>query len=108
MPTIKIKPLSVNKAWRGRRFKTPEYNKYQRELLALLPDIELPPSPYTLRLRFGFSSKSSDIDNPVKLKIDILQKRYGFNDKLIYRLIVDREHVKKGNEYIHFEIESYE
>jgi len=32
---VDIKPLSVNEAWRGRRFKTPEYRKYERDILTL-------------------------------------------------------------------------
>jgi len=35
MKKVSIKPLSVNNAWQGRRFKTKEY-KIFRETLALL------------------------------------------------------------------------
>ena len=34
---IDIKPLSVNKMWQGRRYKTYEYQKYEKEFLYLLP-----------------------------------------------------------------------
>ena len=34
---IKIKPLSVNDAWQGRRFKTDNYKKYERDLMLILP-----------------------------------------------------------------------
>jgi hypothetical protein len=34
---IKIKPLSVNKAWQGKRFKTNEYKQYEKEVSLLLP-----------------------------------------------------------------------
>jgi len=27
---IPIKPLTVNKAWQGRRFKTPAYKQYEK------------------------------------------------------------------------------
>lgn len=47
----------------------------------------------------------SDIDNPTKLILDILQKRYGFNDKMIYELNLKKEIVKKGKEYFSFCIE---
>ena len=35
---------------------------------------------------------------------DILSEKYGFNDKLIRKAIVEAEIVKKGKEYIEFEI----
>ena len=30
--TIKIAPLSINSAYRGRRFKTPEYKKWAEDV----------------------------------------------------------------------------
>ena len=55
-----------------------------------------------LLLRFGLSSKNADVDNPIKPFLDILQKKYGFNDRQIYRLTVEKEDVAKGYEYIEF------
>ncbi|WP_283687571.1 hypothetical protein [Dysgonomonas sp. Marseille-Q5470] len=46
----------------------------------------------------------SDWDNPVKPTQDILSKKYRFNDKLIRKAIVETEIIKKGKEYIEFEI----
>ena len=54
----------------------------KENLLYLLPSIKLPEPPYTVYYEFGFSSAASDIDNPVKLLQDILQKKYSFDDKL--------------------------
>jgi Holliday junction resolvase RusA-like endonuclease len=54
----------------------------------------------------AFSNKASDIDNPIKLISDILQKRYGINDKDIYELVVKKVIVAKGREYFEFNIES--
>ena len=102
---INIKPLSVNRAWRGRRFKTTAYNKYERDVLMLLKPIYIPDGDLEIYLKFGFSNKNSDFDNPVKLFVDCLQKKYGFNDKHIKRAIIDVEHVKKGDEFIEFIIE---
>ena len=104
MNKVNIKPLSVNQAWKGRRYKTDDYNQYEKDVLWLLPKIKIPEPPFEIRFRFGFSSKSSDWDNPVKLFQDILSKKYGFNDKLIRRAIVDIEIVKKGQEYVEFDI----
>ncbi len=108
MHRIEIKPLSVNEAWKGRRYKTDKYKRYQRNLLYLLPRIKLPEPPYTVYYEFGFSSAASDIDNPIKLLQDILQKKYSFNDKHVHEMLVRKYKVKKGNEYIRFKIEHLE
>lgn len=101
-----IKPLSVNQAWQGKRFKTPKYVKYEQELLASLPPMIIPPPPYEIYFKFGFSSSLSDFDNPLKPTIDVLSKKYGFNDKLIKRGVIDIEDVDKGKEYIEFNIKT--
>ena len=106
MNRIYIKPLSVNEVWAGRRFKTPAYKSYEQELSYLLPKkLEIPNGKLELKITFGFSNKASDIDNPVKPLLDILQKTYGFNDKKIYKLEVEKVDVKKGEEYIEFKID---
>ena len=104
---IKIKPLSVNQAWRGRRFKAEIYKEYEEELFLLLPKIKIPQGNLKLKIVFGLSNKASDVDNPVKPFVDILQKKYGFNDKNIYRLDLEKIIVKKGKEYIEFEISEF-
>jgi Holliday junction resolvase RusA-like endonuclease len=102
---INIKPLSVNKAWQGRRFKTDEYKAFNKEMMLKLKPITIPDGPLCVSFTFGFSNRASDIDNPLKPVIDILQKKYGFNDNRIYELNVVKEVVKKGKEFIHFNIE---
>lgn len=103
---VKIKPLSVNKCWQGRRFRTKEYDAYEREMFLLLPKLEIPKGKLMLTLIFGFSNTASDIDNPEKPMIDILQKKYGFNDKMIYTKITRKVIVPKGKEYIDFVLSS--
>ena len=76
---INIKPLSVNQCWKGKRFKTPKYKSYEQELLFRLNKYKLPQPPFEIHFKFGFSSKLSDWDNPVKPLQDILQKKYVFS-----------------------------
>lgn len=102
-----IKPLSVNEAWKGRRFKTDKYKNYQSSVLFMLPNIEVPRGEIEILITFGFSSKASDFDNPVKPFVDCLQKKYGFNDKMIKRAVIMVDNVKKGEEYIEFKISDY-
>ena len=108
MVRIDEKPLSVNEAWKGQRYKSNEYKAYQSKLLWLLPrKIDIPTPPFEIYFRFGFSSAASDWDNPVKVLQDILSKKYGFNDKLIRRAIVDTEIVPKGKEFFEFELKTF-
>ncbi len=104
---IKIKPLSVNEVWAGKRFKTPKYKAYEKELLLRLPKYKIPNGALQINLKWGFSSKLSDWDNPIKPFQDILQMKYNFNDSRVFKAIVEKEIVKKGEEYIKFEITKY-
>ncbi len=105
---VDIKALSVNKCWKGRRFKTEMYEDFERHLwLILNRKINLPEGKLKLIVLFGFSSKGSDIDNPLKPFIDTLQKKYLFNDNRIYRIEAEKVDVKKGKEFIDFKFESF-
>lgn len=103
MIAIKIKPLSVNDCWRGQRFKTPEYKQYERDLLMLLPKMKVV-KPTMITLNFGLSSVLADFDNPVKPFVDVLQKKYGFNDREIVEARIFKTKVEKGKEFIMFEL----
>lgn len=102
-----IKPLSVNDCWKGQRFKTLDYKRYEAELLYTLPQKKLPLPPYSIHFEFGLSNILSDWDNPVKPLQDILQKKYQFNDKDIHFAAVRKVKVKKGEEYFLVKIEPY-
>ena len=78
---IDIKPLSVNQVWQGRRFKTPIYKKYEKELTLMLPKLKIPEGKLELTIIFGFS-----------------------NDSRVYKATVIKEIVKKGKEFIEFDI----
>jgi Holliday junction resolvase RusA-like endonuclease len=98
---INEKPMSVNLAWQGKRFKTPAYKKYENSMILMMPKGKIE-TDEMLRVEFffGFSNKASDLDNPVKLLMDIAQKKYGFNDKMVFELNVRKCIVKKGEEFI--------
>lgn len=96
---LEIKPLSVNNAWQGRRFKTDEYRAYEKRLLLMLPR-KLKEDWTVLNIEIGVISLY-DIDNCLKPLLDVLQKKYkDFNDRYVLELNVKKVVVKKGNEYI--------
>ena len=101
---VNIKPLSVNQAFQGRRFKTPAYKKYETDVLLMLRPLDIPEGKLTLFIEAGLSNKNADIDNIVKPFLDILQTAYCFNDRRIYKIIAEKIDVKKGCEYVEFTI----
>ena len=107
MVTINVKPLSVNKAYKGRRFRTDEYDRYDLAVSLMLPNFDIPPTLLRIVYEFGFSNPQADADNPCKLFTDILQKKYGFNDSRVYEILIRKAIVPKGQEYVKFEILPY-
>ena len=106
---LDIKPLSVNKAWQGKRFKTNDNKNYERHLILTLPNtFKAPEGKYFLFLHWGFSSAASDFDNPIKCFTDCLQKKYGFNDKLIKSALIEVSNVKKGEDFIEWDLIEYD
>lgn len=105
---LDIKPLSVNDAWKGRRFRTDKYKRYERDVLLCLKPVVIPEGKgrnLQINLTWGFSSASSDFDNPIKCFVDCIQKKYNFNDKRIRRAVIEVEDVKKGDEFIEWSVE---
>lgn len=105
MEQINIKPLSVNQAWKGKRYRTDKYKNWALFLKSKLKkeDINFN-GKISITLEFGFSSKGSDLDNPVKPFLDILSQKFGFNDNQIYQLLLYKKIVKKGDEFIRYSI----
>lgn len=101
---INIKPLSVNEAYKGRRFSTPNLKGYKTELGFFLKPLKIPEGNLKINIEFGFSSKGSDLDNAVKPFLDVLQKKYSFNDNRVYELVLSKRITAKNKEYIKFEI----
>lgn len=109
MPRVKVKPLSANKMYKGRKSKTEEYVAYEKELFYELPryDKSLQGKRLELRIVIGVSNYAFDLDNSLKAMIDIFQIKYKFNDKMIYKLIAEKKKVPVGQEYIEFEFYRY-
>jgi Holliday junction resolvase RusA-like endonuclease len=108
---IQIRPLSVNKAWQGRRFKTKEYKRYEKDVLYLLP--RKCPLEGELFVRYVFYLKNykiSDNDNPVKPLQDIMVKKGIIkDDRFIKGTLIIKEPVKDiKDEKIVLDIVQYE
>lgn len=102
---LAIPPLSVNRAWQGRRFKTKEYDEWRSTGLLLLKRNDPLKQAFPQELQntttpFGLSlvatlGNSSDIDNITKPILDLLALYYGFNDKRIDFLIAQKKRSAK-------------
>lgn len=102
--TINIKPMSVNRAYKGRKYKTPGYTGYTEHILLCLnaytpPDIDFK-KPFGISYTFGMSSRAGDVDNPVKPLQDILSRKYGFNDNMVYEIRAYKRIVPKEQEFV--------
>lgn len=73
----------------------------------LLPRIKIPEGKLSVDYVFGVSSKMNDIDNQIKFVQDALSEKYLFNDRVIYRISAEKVDVKKGAEFISFDIIPY-
>ncbi len=106
MIKIKIKPISQNEAYKGRKLKTSKYHNFEKLLMLLLPPkLEISPEgKIEFNVKFCLSSKLADGDNPLKSFQDLVSKKYNFNDKRIYRWIIEKVDVAKGQEFIEFEL----
>ena len=109
MQRLPLKPMSVNAAYttpkKAKRFKSPAYKAFIRDVGILLKKMDIPDGELELVLNWGLSNYGgSDWDNPIKPFQDCLQKHLGFNDNRVKRGIVEKFRVKKGDEYIEFEL----
>ncbi len=108
MVRIDIKALSINQAFQGKRFKTPKYKQYTKDVLKILPPLTVPDGQLRAFYEFGVSNMGSDVDNMVKCLQDQLQTKYNFKDSKIIEFTACKVKVKKGDEYIKFKVEDYE
>ena len=96
MITIKLKPISINKAWQGRRFKTKEYTKWRKDFGLLVkfnqqkkiePNCE---GNYDICISvFLKNHKMFDIDNCIKPILDgLVENRIISDDRKIRSLSI--------------------
>lgn len=107
MIRVNVKPLSANALWKGKRYKTDQYNIYRDKVLFILPRLDVPEVPYHLLLKVGLSNPAQDLDNTIKAVQDCLQIKYRFDDKDIYKITAEKIIVPKGKEYFEFKLLPY-
>jgi Holliday junction resolvase RusA-like endonuclease len=90
---LPCKPLSVNRCWQGRRFKSKDYKAFEIEICSLLPiATKTITGPVTIEYNFYLKNfKMTDADNLVKPIQDIIVKRgYIKDDRIIWRYVITK------------------
>lgn len=83
--SLPIKPLSLNMAYRGRRFDSSDKKTYDRSLAILLPHIVCPGPYYKMTYRFHMRKCwLSDLSNIIKvLEDNIVDRGIIRNDRYV-------------------------
>ena len=91
--------MSTNDMYLGRKVKSAAYRRWEMQVARNLPDIEIDPeAKLAVRVIVRYSNRASDLDNCIKSCLDVLQKRYKFNDSQVYVLKLYKVIVPKGGE----------
>ena len=109
---IRQKAMSVNVAWKGKRYTSTAYSQFKLIVGILLnklkPNTDKPPdAPLFAHYRWGMSNMQADIDNPTKPFQDVLFHYWGIKDQdhRIQFLILEKAKADKGDEFIEFHVD---
>ena len=105
---IPIKPLSTNRAWQGRRFKSKAYKAWEQVVVVLLNRMKphIPAGRVAFHFEVGVDPRF-DLDNAFKQTLDVIQKHHKvFDDKDVFEIHAYKKEVKRGDEYIEFHFAS--
>lgn len=107
---LEVQPLSINKAFQGRRFKSPDYKRFEIDVCTCLPFSTKDTTKEEVFVRYIFYIKNygnADTFNMEKTLSDMLVKRgYIADDRYIRAGYVRKERVA-SLEYIEINIEPY-
>lgn len=87
---IPIKPISVNEAFQGRRFKTKKCKEFEESFLKVAPRKEMITGLVEIQYEFYVKNhKQADYDNLVKITQDMLVKcGYIEDDRMVYKAVI--------------------
>lgn len=90
---LEVKPLSVNKAWRGgKRYRTDEYLQLEKDVYKLLPRAKVS-GPVVTRYDFYIVNfKRTDVSNLIKVLEDIMVKAGIIDDDCNVITIIATKH----------------
>ena len=106
---LPVPPLSSNLTKSQQNSISQKKSSFSYRIQKLLPDIAYDftsESRISITLLLGFRA-CKDLDNGVKYFIDNLAKKYKFNDRQVFELIIRKQVVNKGSEFIEFSIKRF-
>ena len=96
---------------RGKRtFKSADYVAYQNEIRDEIMGVDWPfgSEQVSFKVEAGLSNRGADIDNVIKPFLDTYQNIFEeFNDNKVYHIELQKEIVKKGEEYLDVTVKAY-
>lgn len=105
---VQIKPISVNEAFQGKRYKTKDCKHWERCFQYMLPKKERVKGMVRVHYRFFLRNHAQmDYDNLLKIMQDSLVKAgYIDDDRKIYHALIEKIPTK-GADRIEIEIRPY-
>ena len=112
MFVIKQKIISTNLIWGGRKWLTKDAKAFKRFMIASIRAKRLKlhydeQEPLAIHFRFGIS-RDLDASNGIKLCEDAICEALGIDDIIFQGVTATKEKVKKGEEFIAFNITAYD
>ena len=109
---LQIGPLSNNKAWKGKHFKTKEYKQFENDICIILPLSKETHDKSEVFVHYVYHLKTyglSDTANMEKTLTDMLVKRgYLLDDRYIRAIYQRKERLEKNeDEWIEIKILPY-
>jgi len=107
---LPIKPISTNRLYGGAKRRSGYYKGYRQTVFKWLeencPHPVIFPGNMVMSMEVGFSSPLSDASNSIKGIEDCVAAYFGFNDRQIVTVRVDKFLVDKGKEYTQIKLRS--
>lgn len=113
MIRFKVKPLSVNQAFKGKRFRTGAARLFFDRVILAWRELKksirpnLPKKGHLfVHYRYGVSNMGTDADNPTKSFQDALFFALGENDKRVRFMLIEKVKAPKSEEFIDWHVDS--
>ena len=109
MIELPIKPLTTNRLWKGRRFKTAEYKQYEAVMVALLnrAGLEIPDGKCVFEVVAGVTNRY-DLDNAIKSTLDVIQLYDPhFNDRDVFKIVAEKYLTPARNNFLAINFDEY-
>lgn len=105
---IELKPVSINKAFQGKRYKTVECKDFEKDFMILAPKQKMIKGIVEIEYKFYLKRHAlTDYDNCIKVVQDLIVKcEYIEDDRKIYKATIYK--IPSDNDYMEIKIKKYQ